>query len=148
MWRGHRRSISPVSMFHFTRSMLPDGWHLVCLLLNVWLMNRFLFICFRETKIFYVNPRKTKVLLIQTSKLPSSQNMSSLLGTWGLESQENFDEFMRHIGVGFLLRKMGNQLRPGGGCRFCMLRRKMSGYLLDQWLKPRRSYDLNSNLCR
>jgi len=38
--------------------------------------------------------------------------MSSLLGTWGLESQENFDEFMRHIGVGFLLRKMGNQLRP------------------------------------
>jgi len=38
--------------------------------------------------------------------------MSSLLGTWGLESQEGFDEFMRHIGVGFLLRKMGNQLRP------------------------------------
>jgi len=38
--------------------------------------------------------------------------MASLLGTWGLESQEGFDEFMRHIGVGFLMRKMGNQLRP------------------------------------
>lgn len=38
--------------------------------------------------------------------------MAALLGTWGLESQEGFDEFMRHIGVGFLMRKMGNQLRP------------------------------------
>jgi len=38
--------------------------------------------------------------------------MSSLLGTWGLQSQENFDEFMQHLGVGFFLRKLGNQLSP------------------------------------
>jgi len=38
--------------------------------------------------------------------------MASLLGTWGMDSQEGFDEYMRHMGVGFFLRKMGNQLRP------------------------------------
>ena len=39
--------------------------------------------------------------------------MASLLGTWGMDSQEGFDEYMSHMGVGFFLRKMGNQLRPG-----------------------------------
>jgi len=38
--------------------------------------------------------------------------MASLLGTWGMDSQEGFDEYMSHMGVGFFLRKMGNQLRP------------------------------------
>jgi hypothetical protein len=38
--------------------------------------------------------------------------MASLIGTWGLESQEGFDEYMKHLGVGVLLRKMGNTLKP------------------------------------
>ena len=38
--------------------------------------------------------------------------MASLIGTWGLESQEGFDEYMKHIGVGMILRKMGNTLKP------------------------------------
>jgi len=38
--------------------------------------------------------------------------MASLLGTWGLESQEGFDEYMKHLGVGMVLRKMGNTLKP------------------------------------
>jgi len=38
--------------------------------------------------------------------------MASLIATWALESQEGFDEYMKHIGVGMLLRKMGNTLKP------------------------------------
>jgi len=38
--------------------------------------------------------------------------MASLLGTWALESQEGFDEYMKHLGVGMVLRKMGNTLKP------------------------------------
>jgi len=38
--------------------------------------------------------------------------MASLIGTWGLESQEGFDEYMKHLGVGMVLRKMGNTLKP------------------------------------
>ena len=38
--------------------------------------------------------------------------MASLIGTWGLESQEGFDEYMEHIGVGMIMRKMGNTLKP------------------------------------
>jgi len=38
--------------------------------------------------------------------------MATLLGTWGLDSQEGFDEYMKHIGVGMIMRKMGNTLKP------------------------------------
>jgi len=38
--------------------------------------------------------------------------MASLIGTWALESQEGFDEYMKHLGVGMVLRKMGNTLKP------------------------------------
>ena len=38
--------------------------------------------------------------------------MESLIGTWGLESQEGFDEYMKHLGVGMIMRKMGNTLKP------------------------------------
>jgi len=38
--------------------------------------------------------------------------MASLIGTWGLESSEGFDEYMKHLGVGMVMRKMGNTLKP------------------------------------
>jgi len=38
--------------------------------------------------------------------------MASLIATWALDSQEGFDEYMKHLGVGMLLRKMGNTLKP------------------------------------
>jgi len=38
--------------------------------------------------------------------------MASLIATWGLESSEGFDEYMKHVGVGMVLRKMGNTLKP------------------------------------
>ena len=38
LWRGHRRSISSVSMFHFTRSMLLDDgiWYVCCWTYGSW----------------------------------------------------------------------------------------------------------------
>lgn len=38
--------------------------------------------------------------------------VSQLAGTWVLESSENFDAFMKELGVGFLLRKAGNVVVP------------------------------------
>jgi len=38
--------------------------------------------------------------------------MASLIATWGLEESEGFDEYMKHVGVGVVLRKMGNTLKP------------------------------------
>ena len=34
------------------------------------------------------------------------------LGKWKLSSSENFDEFMKKLGVGFVMRKLGNSLKP------------------------------------
>jgi hypothetical protein len=38
--------------------------------------------------------------------------MSKLVGTWDLESSENFDEYMKAIGVGLVQRKMAATLKP------------------------------------
>jgi hypothetical protein len=45
--------------------------------------------------------------------------MSGLVGTWNLESSENFEEYMKALGVGFATRKIGNSVKPT--CRFFML---------------------------
>ena len=36
----------------------------------------------------------------------------AFLGEWKLISSENFDEVMKALGVGFVLRKMGGALKP------------------------------------
>ena len=38
--------------------------------------------------------------------------VEKLVGKWKLSSSENFDEFMKKLGVGFMLRKLGNTLKP------------------------------------
>lgn len=38
--------------------------------------------------------------------------VSELAGTWVLDSSENFDEFMKELGVNLLLRKAGNVVVP------------------------------------
>ncbi|PAA49632.1 hypothetical protein BOX15_Mlig012300g1 [Macrostomum lignano] len=38
--------------------------------------------------------------------------MEKFIGTWRLESSENFDAYMKAIGVGFVLRKVGNTVKP------------------------------------
>jgi hypothetical protein len=38
--------------------------------------------------------------------------LSDLTGTWVLEKSENFDEFMKEVGVSFFLRKAGNITVP------------------------------------
>ena len=38
--------------------------------------------------------------------------MSNLLGTWDLESSENFDEFLKSLGVGLILRKTLSVVKP------------------------------------
>ncbi|XP_037071640.1 sodium/calcium exchanger regulatory protein 1-like [Pollicipes pollicipes] len=35
-----------------------------------------------------------------------------MVGKWKMESSENFDEYMKTLGVGFMMRKMGNTLVP------------------------------------
>ncbi|XP_035660778.1 sodium/calcium exchanger regulatory protein 1-like [Branchiostoma floridae] len=37
---------------------------------------------------------------------------NSYTGTWTLDSSDNFDEFMRAIGVGEEMRKIGNAAKP------------------------------------
>ena len=37
---------------------------------------------------------------------------SKLIGTWDLESSDNFDEYMKELGVGFILRKTANSIKP------------------------------------
>lgn len=36
----------------------------------------------------------------------------SLVGTWDLESSENFDEYMKELGVGLILRKTAGTIKP------------------------------------
>ena len=35
-----------------------------------------------------------------------------MLGEWKLETSENFDELMKELGVGFILRKLGATTKP------------------------------------
>nr|XP_057903543.1 fatty acid-binding protein, heart-like [Doryrhamphus excisus]XP_057903544.1 fatty acid-binding protein, heart-like [Doryrhamphus excisus]XP_057903595.1 fatty acid-binding protein, heart-like isoform X1 [Doryrhamphus excisus]XP_057903596.1 fatty acid-binding protein, heart-like isoform X1 [Doryrhamphus excisus] len=36
----------------------------------------------------------------------------AFVGTWNLKSSENFDEYMKILGVGFATRKVGNLTKP------------------------------------
>ncbi|KAI4810724.1 hypothetical protein KUCAC02_013657 [Chaenocephalus aceratus] len=38
--------------------------------------------------------------------------VEQFVGTWALLSSENFDEYMKAIGVGFATRQMGNMAKP------------------------------------
>lgn len=38
--------------------------------------------------------------------------MDSFLGEWKLASSENFDEVMKELGVGLIMRKLGNTVKP------------------------------------
>ncbi|KAJ4931430.1 hypothetical protein JOQ06_025726 [Pogonophryne albipinna] len=38
--------------------------------------------------------------------------VEQFVGTWALRSSENFDEYMKAIGVGFATRQMGNMAKP------------------------------------
>ena len=38
--------------------------------------------------------------------------MSNLIGTWNLESTENFDEFLKSLGVGLVARKTLGAVKP------------------------------------
>lgn len=38
--------------------------------------------------------------------------MAKLVGSWDLESNDNFDEYMKALGVGMVMRKMGNTIKP------------------------------------
>lgn len=36
----------------------------------------------------------------------------AFIGTWTFESSENFEEYMKAVGVGMLQRKIGSTLKP------------------------------------
>ena len=38
--------------------------------------------------------------------------MSKLVGTWDLVESENFDEYMKELGVGFVTRKAAANIKP------------------------------------
>ncbi|XP_019964306.1 fatty acid binding protein 4b [Paralichthys olivaceus] len=38
--------------------------------------------------------------------------VDQFVGTWTLSSSENFDDYMKAIGVGFATRQMGNMVKP------------------------------------
>ncbi|XP_022621357.1 fatty acid-binding protein, adipocyte-like [Seriola dumerili] len=38
--------------------------------------------------------------------------VEQFVGTWTLTASENFDEYMKAIGVGFATRQMGNMVKP------------------------------------
>lgn len=35
-----------------------------------------------------------------------------MIGVWDVDSTENFDEYMKALGVGMVMRKMGNSVNP------------------------------------
>ena len=41
-----------------------------------------------------------------------AQKTAQITGNYALESSSNFDEFMKVLGVGLLVRKMGNITKP------------------------------------
>lgn len=38
--------------------------------------------------------------------------MSKFVGSWDVESTDNFEEYMKALGVGMVMRKMGNSVKP------------------------------------
>ncbi|MED6246708.1 Fatty acid-binding protein, heart [Ataeniobius toweri] len=38
--------------------------------------------------------------------------VEAFVGTWNLKESENFDEYMKELGVGFATRKVGNLTKP------------------------------------
>lgn len=37
---------------------------------------------------------------------------SAFVGKWNLESSENFDEYLKHVGVGLITRKVAAKVKP------------------------------------
>uniref|UniRef100_A0A3Q2T0C6 Cellular retinoic acid-binding protein 1 n=1 Tax=Fundulus heteroclitus TaxID=8078 RepID=A0A3Q2T0C6_FUNHE len=38
--------------------------------------------------------------------------VDAFVGTWNLKESENFDDYMKELGVGFATRKVGNLTKP------------------------------------
>ena len=38
--------------------------------------------------------------------------VEALVGTWKLDTSENFDELLKELGVGFMLRKVAGTSKP------------------------------------
>ncbi|XP_074841817.1 myelin P2 protein-like [Carettochelys insculpta] len=49
-------------------------------------------------------------ILVNAQQTPTSPEL--FLGTWQLISSENFEEYMKELGVGFAQRKMGSLAKP------------------------------------
>merc|ERR1712002_211008 len=43
---------------------------------------------------------------------PSVTMADKIIGTFNMTDSENFDEFMKALGVGMIMRKMGNSMKP------------------------------------
>jgi len=42
----------------------------------------------------------------------SGEKQMGLVGTWRLEKSENFEEYMKAVEVGFMMRKLGATVKP------------------------------------
>merc|ERR1712215_18274 len=51
-------------------------------------------------------------LLVEPAANLLVATMSNIVGTYNLTESENFDEFMKAIGVGMVMRKMANSVKP------------------------------------
>uniref|UniRef100_K7G6K4 Cytosolic fatty-acid binding proteins domain-containing protein n=1 Tax=Pelodiscus sinensis TaxID=13735 RepID=K7G6K4_PELSI len=49
-------------------------------------------------------------VLVNAQQIPTTPEL--FLGTWKLVSSENFEEYMKELGLGFAQRKMGNLAKP------------------------------------
>lgn len=55
---------------------------------------------------------KLIVILCLAVAASSAEVNKSLVGTWDLESSENFDEYMKELGVGYFTRLAANLVKP------------------------------------
>jgi hypothetical protein len=52
------------------------------------------------------------LVILLTFHMQKKRAEASLVGTWNLESSENFDEYMKELGIGFLARKSAAMIKP------------------------------------
>nr|XP_025046639.1 myelin P2 protein-like isoform X2 [Pelodiscus sinensis] len=53
---------------------------------------------------------RAAAVLVNAQQIPTTPEL--FLGTWKLVSSENFEEYMKELGLGFAQRKMGNLAKP------------------------------------
>ncbi|RXG71572.1 Fatty acid-binding protein, partial [Armadillidium vulgare] len=82
----------------------------------------------------------TRLIFTFLNENDKSEKMSKILGSYVLESSDNFDNFMKALGIGLVTRTMANKTTP------TIIFTEKGGVYTMQTVSTFKSYDINFRL--